>query len=407
MLSFTKDVKLMLKKLKDHFFKQQKSQFSSSDYFLYNNNSCQWSMRSYQKFADEAYVKNVIANRCIKMIATSAASVSWHLHAKNKQKELKEHPILWLLHKPNPLNGGAEFFENIYSYKMLSGNAYILALGNAQPLELHLLRPDRVTVEPSDTTTPKGYYYDVGMEEKIFYPIDKINAKSRILHLRNFHPLDDSYGLSTIESAAYSIDQHNQAAIWNQSLLQNGARPSGALMIKGDSDGVGSNLNEFQYQRLKNQVDETFSGAANSGRPLLLEGGLEWKEMSLTPKDMDFIEAKNSAARDIALAFGVPPQLLGIPGDNTYSNMQEARIALWEETILPMLDHVIDALNNWLVPMYGDNLHLSIDKDQISALSSKRELLWSRLEQASFMSVNEKRRAVGLSPIAGGDVLVE
>ena len=59
---------------------------------------------------------------------------------------------------------------------------------------------------------------------------------------------------------------------------------------------------------------------AQAGRPLLLEGGLDWKPLSLTPKDMDFIEAKNVAAREIALAIGVPPMLLGIPGDNTYSN---------------------------------------------------------------------------------------
>ena len=67
-------------------------------------------------------------------------------------------------------------------------------------------------------------------------------------------------------------------------------------------------------------VAETDDGVVD----VLLEGGLDWREMSINPKDMDFIESKNSAAREIALAFGVPPQLLGINGDSTYSNMQEA-----------------------------------------------------------------------------------
>jgi HK97 family phage portal protein len=385
----------MLNEFKNMFKRNKKTPSNSSNYYMYNLESAKWSPREYSKFADEAYIKNVIANRCINMIASAAASVPWHLHqiSKNKKLEIKTHPLLSLLHKPNPLYAGSEFFENIYAYKMISGNAYILAVGsdNQAPLELHLLRPDRVTIIPGNDLLPSGYCYDVGVDKKLFYPIDKISAKSRVLHLRNFHPLDDLYGLSTVESAAYSIDQHNQSSVWNQSLLQNGARPSGALVIKGEMN----NLSETQFKRLKEQVDDSFAGAKNSGRPLLLEGGLEWREMSLTPKDMDFIQAKNSAARDIALAFGVPPQLLGIPGDNTYSNMQEARIGLWEDTILPMLDHLCDALNNWLVPYYGDQLKLSIDKDEISALSSKREGVWGRITEADFMSVNEKRHAVG------------
>jgi HK97 family phage portal protein len=288
---------------------------------------------------------------------------------------------------------------------MISGNAFILAVGpdNKEPQELHILRPDRVSIIAGNQSIPKGYCYEAGNDEKIFYPVNNVNGKCKILHLRNFNPLDDYYGLSPIEAASYSIDQHNQAAIWNQSLLQNGARPSGAIVVKPDNEGFSGNLSEIQYNRLKEQIDTSFRGPANSGRPMLLEGGLEWKEMSLTPKDMDFIEAKNSAARDIALAFGVPPQLLGIPGDNTYSNMQEARIGLWEETILPMMDHMLDALNKWLVPLYGNDYQLTYDRDSISILASRRESIWQRIENSTFMTINEKRNAVGLSPIDGGD----
>ena len=79
-------------------------------------------------------------------------------------------------------------------------------------------------------------------------------------------------------------------------------------------------MTDDQFSRLKSELETSFQGARQAGRPLLLEGGLDWKPLSLTPKDMDFIEAKNVAAREIALAIGVPPMLLGIPGDNTYSN---------------------------------------------------------------------------------------
>ena len=243
------------------------------------------------------------------------------------------------------------------------------------------------------------------MQKQYFNPIDPITGYSQIIHLKSFHPLDDHYGLSPIEAAAYSIDQHNQASIWNQALLQNGARPSGALIVKSSSDNYSGNLSQEQFDRLKEQVDTTFSGSANAGRPLLLEGGLEWKEMSMSPRDMDFLATKNNAARDIALSFGVPPQLLGIPGDNTYSNLQEARIALWEETILPLLDHLCDALNSWLVPSFSEQLHLSYHKDEINVLSAKREATWQRISHCSFMTINEKRLAFGLEAIKGGNEL--
>src|SRR6185437_8148260 len=129
-------------------------------------------------------------------------------------------------------------------------------------------------------------------------------------------------------------------------------------------------------------------------RPLLLEGGLDWKPLSLTPKDMDFIEAKNVAAREIALAIGVPPMLLGIPGDNTYSNYQEAQRAFWRQTVLPLVNRTARALSSWLSPAFetspalggrlaeresasaNTRLELKPDLDQIEALAPERDALW-------------------------------
>ena len=122
-----------------------------------------------------------------------------------------------------------------------------------------------------------------------------------------FNPLDDYYGLSPLEAAAVAVDTHNAAAKWNKALLDNAARPSGALVYAGPEGAV---MSDAQFERLKKELSDQYQGTANAGRPLLLEGGLDWKAMSLSPKDMDFMEAKHSAAREIALAFGVPPMLL-------------------------------------------------------------------------------------------------
>ncbi|MFZ0620539.1 MAG: phage portal protein, partial [Pseudolabrys sp.] len=142
----------------------------------------------------------------------------------------------------------------------------------------------------------------------------------------------------------------------------------------------------------------------NAGRPLVLEGGLDWKPMSLSPGDMDFLNAKHAAAREIALAFGVPPMLLAIPGDNTYSNYQEANRVFWRQSVLPLAGRIACALTHWLSPVFGDGLMLAADTDRIEALSPDRAALWERVSKAPFLSVNEKRLATGYGPVEGGDV---
>ena len=400
-----------LKKLRRFFSKSsatspaRRSDLFASRAYMVMPGQPVWMDRSYAQFSQEAYIRNVVAHRAINMVSVSAASVPLKLvgvGVRGGRKEVKSHPLLALLRQPNPTQALSEFFQALYYYRLIGGNAFVQAVGpkDAPPRELHLLRPDRMAVIAGKASMPAGYRYTVG-EQSVDFPVDRITGRSRVLHLKNFHPLSDWYGLSSVEAAAYSIDQHNQSGAWNQALLQNGARPSGALVVRADA-GNGGVLSEEQYGRVKQQIDEQFSGPANAGRPLLLEGGLDWKEMSLTPKDMDFIEAKNSSARDIALAFGVPPQLLGIPGDNTYSNMQEARLALWEQTVVPLVQCTIDTLDSWLSPMMGEGVELLPDTDSLSVLALRNQLIWDRIEKAGFLTENEKRAAVGYPPRTGG-----
>ena len=369
-----------------------------------------WSARRFDSFADEGYRRNVIAFRAVNEVAQAAASVPWLLFRRRAQGNgqtrvaIAAHPLLTLLARPNPWAGGPALFEAVYGFRMIAGNAYIEAVDGAAgpPVELYALRPDRMRVIAGAAGAPAAYRFTVAARARDF-PVDPVSGRSAVLHFKTFHPLDDWYGLSPIEAAAYAIDQHNQAGAWNQALLQNGARPSGALMVQGARDGAGAALDDDQFDRLKGQIDELYTGARNAGRPVLLEGGLTWQEMGLSPKDMDFIDAKHTSARDIALAFGVPPQLLGIPGDNTYSNMLEARLALWEQTVLPLIDQMRAELANWLTPRFGDDLKLAHDLDAVPALGIRRERQWDKLARADFLTVNEKRQAAGYGVIEGGD----
>jgi HK97 family phage portal protein len=378
----------------------EKSVYHGAQAFVVPTGQPVWMRRDYHKFADEGFRRNVIAYRAISMIASAAAHVPWKIEQTRGRRAgmLAVHPMLNLLLRPNPRQSGVELFETLYTHRLISGNAFLHAIGPKAeaPMELYALRPDRVAIIPGNTGLPKAYRYDAG-RKAVDISVDRVSGQSRLLHLKHVHPLDDWYGLSPMEAAAYSIDQHNQCAAWNQALLQHGARPSGALLVKPEN-GQGGKLNSSQYSRLKQQLDEQFSGAENAGRPLLLEGGLEWQEMSHSPRDMDFVSIKHSSARDIALAFGVPPQLLGIPGDNTYANMKEARIALWEQTIIPLLQYTAGELSNWLAPMFDGNLRVHYDEDAIPSSTAKRDALWERVSNAGFLSDAEKRRLLGLEP---------
>lgn len=385
-----------------NLFREKKSQKNSSEIkaFYQPLGKAVWSDRNYEVFAREAYIRNVVAYKCISMLAKNASSIPLLLYDKRTKREIKNHPLLDLLNNPNPTQNGCEFFESIYSYKLIAGNSFIKATflkseNFKNPKELFVLRPDRINIIAGENGLPMAYEYKVNNSKTRFY-VDKITGQSEILHLKNFNPINDWYGLSPIEAASYSIDQHNEASKWNQSMLQNGARPSGALMVKCSDDSNSNFLTDEQFDRLKQQLDKEFSGSENAGKPLLLEGGLEWKEMSLKPTDMDFLNAKHSCARDIAMAFGIPSQLLGIPGDNTYNNLVEARLSMWEETILPIVDNMIKSLNNWLVPMFDNNIMLYYNKEKISALSTKQEQYWNKIANADFLSDDEKKELLDL-----------
>jgi HK97 family phage portal protein len=360
-----------------------------------------WTPRDYAALAREGYARNPVVNRSVRMIAEAAASVTYTLH--EGERELDRHPLLSLLAAPNPAASGAAFLEEVYGHLLVAGNAYVEAVSiDGTPRELHALRPDRVRVVPGRDGWPEAFDYTVAGRTVRFAAVEP-GGRPPVLHLKVFHPLDDHYGFAPIEAAQVSLDLHNAAGAWNKALLDNAARPSGALVYGG---GDGANLSDEQFERLKKELEEGYQGPRNAGRPLLLEGGLDWTPMGLTPRDMDFIAAKNQAAREIALAFGVPPMLLAIPGDNTFANYQEANRAFWRQTVLPLAARTGEALARFLAPGFATegreaSLRLEPDGDAVEALSSERAALWQRVEGASFLTRDEKRAAVGYG--AGDD----
>jgi HK97 family phage portal protein len=348
-----------------------------------------WTPRDYAALSREGYQRNPVVHRCVRLVAEAAAQTP--LVAKRGDREIPDHPALALLERPNPRQGGIAFREMLYGHLLVAGNAYVEAASlGRQPRELYALRPDRMRIVPGHDGWPEAYDYTVGAHSVRFRQGE--GGLPPILHLTLFNPIDDHYGLSPIEAAACSLDVHNAAGAWHKALLNNAARPSGALVYDGPEGGT---LTEAQFERLKQELEEGFQGARNAGRPLLLEGGLDWKPLSLTPAELDFVAAKAIAAREIALAFGVPPLLLGLPGDNTYANFAEANRAFWRQTLIPLVRRTAQSLAQWLGPGFGDELTLEPDLDAVEALAEERESLWRRVSGASFLDEDEKREAVG------------
>jgi HK97 family phage portal protein len=360
-----------------------------------NPSQAAWSNRDYAAFADEGYRRNVVAYRSVNMIADAVASVTWTLF--RGKTEITESPILDLIKNPNPMQSGKQYMRAKVGFLMIAGNGYEEKVeAGGRIAELYQLRPDRMKVVPGSNGFPMRYEYKANGPARPF-PLDELGVGD-VRHIKLFNPLDDWYGMSPIEAGSYSIDQHNQSMSWMQALLQNSARPSGALKTSGEQP-----LSDEQFHRLKEQLEEQHQGAANGGRPMLLEGGLEWQQMGMSPSDMGIIETKYSAARDVALAFGVPPQLLGIPGDNTYANYAEARLAFWEDTVIPLVGMIAE---DWNASIADEGTELHPDLDKIPAIADKRMTLWTMADQATDLTINERRELKGFEAIQGGDVLL-
>ncbi|RED13077.1 phage portal protein [Pontivivens insulae] len=346
-----------------------------------------WSPRDVPSLTRNGFTANPVGFRCVKLIAEAAAAVP--LVLQDMQARYDTHPVLDLLARPNAGQGRADLMEAFFGQLLLSGNGYLEAVGEPGAVadELHVLRSDRMRVIPGADGWPIAYEYAVGGKTHRF-------PAEMICHVKAFHPQDDHYGLSPMQAAATALDVHNAASKWSKSLLDNAARPSGAIVYRS-ADGFGA-LGADQYDRLKAELEGQHQGAANAGRPMLLEGGLDWKPMGFSPSDMEFQKTKEAAAREIALAFGVPPMLLGLPGDATYANYAEANRAFYRLTVLPLVGKVAGALSHWIDGL--GTARLRPDLDNVPALAVEREAQWRRVAEADFLTDGEKRSLLGLAP---------
>lgn len=366
-----------------------------------------WTKKSYAALALEGYSKNIVAYHCISKIAKAVADIPFYV--KINENEVENDPFTKLLLRPSPKQTYQSFMQQLVMHRLISGNSYVYGnvVSTKKIMELTVMRPDRVTIDVTKTGIPYQYVYNINGE--IYkYPIDPFTFVSSVLHMKEQNPLDDLYGMSPISAAAMSIDQHNESQEWNKKLLQNSARPPGVLTLKDRGDTAQS-LTDKQKEDLRDQIENKFAGYKNAGKIPILTFDMEWRSMGMSPTDMDWLNGKNSTARDICLAFGFPPHLLGLSEGSTFNNVAEAKMALYEETVIPLCQSMLAELGNFFSQHSGKTIEVIADLDGVTALAPRREMARNNARQdlnAGIITINEAREEIGYDAVTGGDEIM-
>lgn len=263
--------------------------------------------------------------------------------------EIVNHEFERLLHHPNPyqFDSRFEFYEALAGYLKLNGNAYLwlnVISPNVPPAELWVLRPDRVVAIPDKEKLVKGYVYSVDGNNLFF-------DATEVVHFKTFHPLNDYYGLSAIESLAMAAESDFKQAGWNKNFFGEGnAKPQGAIAYS-------EMVSDPDWDRIKTEIKDQFGGQQR--RTMMLrgagKGGVQWLQMGLTQKEMEFMAGRQFNKEEIWATLA--PGLTQIMDKNT----TEANSAAGEKTfreycIWPLLQRIGEKMDARILPRYGENL---------------------------------------------------
>ncbi|MGP8216739.1 MAG: phage portal protein [Bacteroidia bacterium] len=355
-----------------------------------------------RSYIRDGYRKNPNVYAVIEMIARTAAKAHYKLfditNPANKV-EITQHPLLDLLHRPNPYQGRAEFIENVFGYKLLTGECFIpkirvqLGMNKGRVIQLITVPPQFVSVSLDESTgLPKSFNYVNGRYSEQILPGDLIFTKY-------WNPDGTVRGVSPLAAARKVITQSNDGYEASMKLIKN-LGPTGILSVSGDN---GREYDQTQLDALQKKYEEKYGGLANYGKILMSGGNMSWITTGAKAEDLGLWEGQKMNMRDICNVYGISSQLLNDPDNKTYNNMNEARKALITNCVLPELHLFVDSLNRDLVPEFekidGHRYCLEIDKQHFQEIREDEESRVNLLAQAWWMTLNEKRKALGLGEI--------
>jgi HK97 family phage portal protein len=366
---------------------------------LNGGKSAQYIKSNYESIAKEGYSGNYIIGRCINEIVRAAVQLDWKVmryNKDNKPEEIPNHPAVQIMEKPNPTTTEAELVKRAIIYYYLAGDApFVKITAGNRVKELYVHNPRKISVELTGNVEEpyQGIRYNGQIQKDI-------ESKNFTLW-KNFDPLCAfdglGRGISPLEPILKNGDLLNLYLEWGNSLLNNGGSLSGIVAIE-------ETLQDPEYERAKAELKNEHQGAGNVGKFLLLEGGAKYYSTGSNPRDMQWVEGKNSTAVDIMVGIGVDPLILGFNEHSSYNNKNEAYKALYTNLVIPLMRSLADELGPFLGLL--ENEYLDIDYSKIPCLQEDIKELTDRLQKADDLTINEKRQARGLDPLPGGDIIV-
>lgn len=357
---------------------------------------------NYAGFSVEGYGQNAALHKalsdigiCVGSVPLLAFEVKVSSSGDVTETRVPGHQLERTINAPNPVQDRSELMQEIVLHRYLAGEFFLESV-NAEPgamTELYELRPDRMSVIPGNDGLPKAFKFGAFGPNPITYPLDPVTHMGDVVHRMLPNPLDDWRGLSPILAAAFGLDTHNAANKWNLTSLQQGARPPALLTIKGSTAD--------SRRAIRDELPEQMTGVDNARKIMVIGAeAASFNLLSYSAVELDWLLGKFQSAREICWAVNYPSFLLGMPGDSTFNNQAEARLALWEQTVLPILTSIVHTLNTWLAPRLDTRrmVILKPDLEAVPALTVRRDALWSRVLAADWLTLNEKRLLTGFSP---------
>jgi HK97 family phage portal protein len=367
------------------------------------------------------YIRIAPLNTAVNRIAKAAAALPVVLINRKTGEKKLFHPVLDLLMFPNNdwQKTQEDFIRDASIWKLVSGDTYIVASGGIKrpPLELYVQNSTYFTAVANDRGFPRQYLYSDGFTNTTYnrdYATSRFYSDNRLQELftiSNFNPdrggnnLD---GLSEASPLFFELNQYLHSSQYNLSVLTNGMRPSGAFVLK-TPNGQPAMLSDEAFDRLRSQIDSSYQGSANAGRSMVLEGGLEWQQMSMNNKDMDFKALKEDAEKQIYKTLGVPLELIMAVG-TTYDNLDKVRLEFYENRVIPFTNDILAHLGRTLLPRFNVDPRewgLFVDKERVDVLTPVRDARRKVVETSVVLTINEKRKLLGEKDIEGGNKIVD
>lgn len=329
-------------------------------------------------------------------IANSGAAIPYKLYKlKNGERtgELKDHPAINLLNKPNHYMSYFDLIEASLTYLELVGNGY-WQLDHPESSKtitsIYCLRPDKVKSVPGKEDLIDGYKYKPGVKNIPFEPWE-------IIRFQYFNPMSEFYGLSATRAADSSIISDFNAIAYNKNIFKLG-RLMGYLKVDQDVD-------KDIASRLSREWEQKYSGPRPERRIAVLGKGAEFKEAGRSQKDMEFMEQRKTNREEILAAFGVPPIMVGLLRWAAYSNAREQKRTFYKDTLIPKMKKVEYGINCGLIwPFFGEDLEFVFDYSDIDVL--KEDMVATGpvlvgLVSSDIITVDEARAKLGLGAREG------